>query len=315
MILQPITPFEPILTEDIPKGENWIGQIKWDGVRILTYFDGQEVKLYNRKKNERTLHYPELQDIRAYCRADSVILDGEMIALGNDGKPSFHEIMRRDGLRRLDRLNQVRNNVNVTYMVFDCLFYNNEWKHKWALKDRLELLQHIILPNESVQLVTSVPSQNIHHLYEVIRQENMEGIVIKDLNSTYAIGEKSDRWQKKKNYKDLIAVVGGVTYRGDVVNALLLGLYDKLGQLWYIGHAGTGKLKASDWRLLTEAIKPLITEKRPFINQPERLKTAVWLTPKLTVKIQYIEWTKGHSLRQPVIQAFVNVPPEECVFD
>jgi bifunctional non-homologous end joining protein LigD len=315
MILQPITPFEPILTEDIPKGENWIGQIKWDGVRILTYFDGQEVKLYNRKKNERTLHYPELQDLCAYCRADSVILDGEMIALGNDGKPSFHEIMRRDGLRRLDRLNQVRNNVNVTYMVFDCLFYNNEWKHKWALKDRLELLQHIILPNESVQLVTSVPSQNIHHLYEVIRQENMEGIVIKDLNSTYAIGEKSDRWQKKKNYKDLIAVVGGVTYRGDVVNALLLGLYDKLGQLWYIGHAGTGKLKASDWRLLTEAIKPLITEKRPFINQPERLKTAVWLTPKLTVKIQYIEWTKGHSLRQPVIQAFVNVPPEECVFD
>lgn len=315
MDIKPIIPFEPVSTEVFPRGENWIAQIKWDGVRILTYYDGQEVKLYNRKKNERTFHYPELQDIKSYCKANSVILDGEMIALGADGKPSFHEIMRRDGIRRLERVHHVQKMVQVTYMIFDVIFYNNEWINKRILKDRLDLLEQIIIPNKHVQLVTSSPAHEIQTLFKVVENHDMEGVLIKDLNSLYFIDEKSDKWQKKKNYKDLIAVVGGVTLRNKVVNALMLGLYDKEGQLWYIGHAGTGKLKQSEWRQLTKLIQPLVMEQRPFINKPERVKDALWIRPQITVKIQYIEWTEGRSLRQPSIQAFVNVPPDECMLE
>src|SRR3954471_6170842 len=102
--LEPIFAMEPVSSATIQSGEDWIAQIKWDGVRILTYADDQEVRLYNRKKNERTLHYPEVTNISEYCTSHSVILDGEVIVLGEDGKPSFHDVMRRDGLRKLERL-------------------------------------------------------------------------------------------------------------------------------------------------------------------------------------------------------------------
>ena len=93
MDLKPVAPFEPIRSETIPQGENWVAQVKWDGVRMLTYRDGRETRLINRKGNDRTAQYPEFIDVPSYCRASSVILDGEMIALSG-GKPSFHEIMR-----------------------------------------------------------------------------------------------------------------------------------------------------------------------------------------------------------------------------
>ncbi|MDK2823485.1 MAG: bifunctional non-ous end joining protein LigD [Clostridia bacterium] len=312
MQLKPIIPFEPVSTDTIPSGENWIAQIKWDGVRVLTYYDGHNVKLYNRKINERTDHYPELTKIKSYCKANSVILDGEIIALDSDGRPSFNEIMRRDAIKQMERVKDIRKKVKITYMVFDVVYCNGNWLDEWSLKERNELLTNILIPGEYVQLVST------HHdaitLFNVIKQYQMEGILIKDLNSRYYINGKNDRWQKKKFYRDLVAVVGGVTLRGRIVNALLLGLYDKKGQLWYIGHAGTGKLKHSDWKKLTERVKPLVTNQRPFINKPQRINKAIWLRPELTAKIQFAEWTKGKVLRQPSIQAFVELSPEECIF-
>ena len=313
MSLTPIVPFEPMSTETFPQGDQWIAQIKWDGVRILTYYDGKEAKLFNRKINERTYHYPELQDISNFCTADSVILDGEIIALGPNGKPSFHEVMRRDGLRRLERVSQVQKQVSISYMIFDVVFYNGEWVNNQSLQRRMELLKEIIKPNETVQLVTTY--ENSEHLFQIIKEQEMEGIVIKDKESKYIIGGKNNHWQKKKYYRDVIAVVGGVTLRDGIVNALILGLYDQQGNLWYIGHAGTGKLKKEDWRNLTKEITTIVIKERPFINKPERMKEAIWLKPYLTVKVQFSEWTPGHTLRHPSIQSFMDLPPEQCLLE
>lgn len=313
MPLQPIHPFEPVKADYIPEGEQWISQVKWDGVRILTYYDGENVQLFNRKLHERSFHYPEITTIQAFCKAKSVILDGEVIALGEDGKPSFHEVMRRDGIRRTERVKELTKQVPISYMIFDVLYCNGEWKIRLPLKDRLDLLQQTIVPNDQIQIVPSFP--NGEDLYAAVKQQDLEGIVVKDLNSEYLINGKDNRWQKIKNYKDILAVVGGVTLRYGIVNALLLGLYDQKGQLWYIGHVGTGKLKKSEWRELTENIADLVIIDRPFFNKPEREKEALWLKPLLAVKIQFMEWTKGDTLRQPSIQAFVDVTPEECVFD
>lgn len=310
--MKPIKPFEPIRKDTIPNG-NWITQIKWDGVRILTYYDGKEVRLYNRKMNERTQNYPELVDIKSYCEADSIILDGEVIALGKDGKPSFHEVMRRDGIRRLEKVRFMKEIVPVTYMIFDVIFFNGKWVDERSLKERINLLSEIIEPNKHVQLVAS--HEDPETLFDVIKQQGMEGIVMKKPDSQYKIGGKSDAWVKVKNYRDLIAVVGGFTLSGGIINAILLGLYDREGGLHYIGHTGTGKLKKSEWIDLTEKLKLMIVKERPFENKPERQKEAYWVRPELTVKIQYAEWTEGRSLRQPSIQAFVDVPPKQCVFE
>ncbi|MFX0559609.1 DNA ligase [Tepidibacillus infernus] len=312
MEFKPIVPFEPTITKEIPTGDKWIAQIKWDGVRILSYFNGHHVKLFNRKLNERTNHYPELIDIQTYCNVNSVILDGEVIALGNDGKPSFHEIMKRDGIRRLDKIKRMQNIVPITYMIFDILYLNGEWINSWPLKKRIKALSAIIKPNPTIQLVSS------HHdgkeLFNVVVQHQMEGIVVKNLNSSYIINGKDSRWQKIKNYQDLIAVVGGVTLREGIVNAILLGLYDQEGQLWYIGHAGTGKLTHTDWRSFTKKVKEHVQKERPFINKPERMNEVIWIRPQITVKVKFMEWTENQTLRQPSIQGFVDHPKDECTF-
>ncbi|NGQ93870.1 DNA ligase [Brevibacillus sp. SYP-B805] len=308
--MKPIIPMEPVSTELIPSGREWIAQVKWDGVRVLTYYDGKEVRLYNRKGNERTHHYPEITDLHSYCHAGSVILDGEIIALGEDGKPSFHEVMRRDGLRRMEKVAHIRNEVPVTYMIFDCIYQDGLWLNNQPLADRIDALSRIITPNERVQLVSSHPDGRA--LFEVIKQHGMEGIVMKDLTSRYIINGKDRRWQKCKNYRDLIAVIGGFTLSGGIVNAILLGLYDQAGKLWYIGHAGTGRLTTAEWRELTEKLHPLVTTACPFVQLPARHRDAFWVKPTHTVKIKFAEWTEGHTLRQPSIQAFVDVPPEEC---
>lgn len=310
--MEPIYPFEPVISETIPAEPHWRYEIKWDGTRILVYHDQGGTKLYNRKQNERTLHYPELLDVGSYCRASSVILDGEVIALAADGKPSFHEVMRRDLIQKLHRVDELRRTVPITYMVFDIVYYDGEWVHNRPLADRLQLLHGIVKPNESVQLAAS--HDDGERLFEVMRQQGMEGIVCKDLRSAYALGGKDDRWKKVKNYGDVIAAIGGYTLNGGIVNAVLMGQYDREGRLWYIGHTGTGKLSKAEWRDLTEVLVPMTVTSSPFANRPERHKDAYWVTPKLTAKVQYSEWRwqEGRALRQPSLQSFVNVPPEQC---
>jgi bifunctional non-homologous end joining protein LigD len=311
MELKPVVPFEPTSTQQYPKGDQWIAQIKWDGTRILTYFDGFQTQLFNRKCNERTLQYAELTKTSNFCNAESVILDGEVIAL-HKGKPSFHEVMRRDSLRKQEHISRVSGQIPIVYMVFDVLFYNGAWVTGENWEARNSLLEDIIIANESVQFVPSYG--DAEQLFNVVKEHDLEGIVCKDRNSQYRLDGKDKRWQKLKWTKDLIAVVGGVTYRSHIVNSLLLGLYDAEGRLWYIGHAGTGKLRQEDWRALTNKIETMKTTVMPFYNTPERSKDSVWIDPSITVKIQYLEWTLNQTLRQPSIQAFVHTPPQDCTF-
>ncbi|MCD9023297.1 DNA ligase [Cohnella silvisoli] len=311
--MKPIIPFEPIRAAHVPEGKQWIYQIKWDGVRILSYYDGTSIKLYNRKKNERTCQFPELTT-PDYCSAQSFILDGEVIALAADGKPSFHEVMRRDGIRRLERVPLALKEVPITYMIFDVVYFNDEWMNNRSLRERQQLLQDIVIPSPTVQLVASHLEGNT--LFDVIRQQSMEGILCKDLNSTYAIDGKDDRWVKVKNYGDVIAVIGGFTLNGGIVNSLLAGLYEN-GKLYFIGKVGTGKLSAADWRELTVTLKSIEVSESPFAIKHPDMRGAYWARPLLTARIQFAEWRiqEGRTMRQPSIQAFVDVLPDECVFE
>jgi bifunctional non-homologous end joining protein LigD len=312
LALEPVIPFEPVTTDDLPTGKSWTAQIKWDGVRMLTYADGQDIRLFNRKRNERTLQYPEYQDFAAYCRAGSAILDGEIIALV-DGVPSFHQVMKRDSLRNAAGIGPARNRVPVVYMVFDLLYRDGEWLTGLPLRERQRQLAETVIPGEHVQLVQSFPSP--WELFSAAGKLGLEGIVAKDLDSVYTLNGKDGRWRKKKHFKDVVAVVGGVTYRGNIVNALLLGLYDGGGRLHYIGHAGTGKLTVQDWREVTETARRMETPSMPFADPPERMTGARWVKPELTVKVRFLEWTPYGTMRQPSIQAFTTFSPRDCTFD
>lgn len=306
---KPISPFEPITASSPPSGAAWITQIKWDGVRMLLYYDGQETRLFNRRMNERTVQYPELHDIQAFCHADSVILDGEIIAF-DESKPSFHEVMRRDSLKQAQKIFQAISQVPVTYMIFDILFYNGDWVTDRTLADRQKLLDLIIQPRGNVQLVQSFPDGEA--LFRLMKQHRMEGVIYKDLSSTYSMNGKDGRWRKHKVMNDLYAVVGGVTFRGKTVNALLLGVYTQQHELVYIGHAGAGRLTHKDWLSITEKVLKIQAAHKPFINDPERSKDAMWVKQEITVKVEYLEFTPRGTMRHPSIQAIVEMDPSDC---
>lgn len=311
MDLQPVHPFEPILVQELPSpGDPWIAQVKWDGVRMLSYYDGQSLRLINRRGNDRTLQYPEFAGLYGDCRASSFILDGEMIAL-MDGKPSFHQIMGRDSLRRQMEISFAVRRIPVIYMVFDLLYYDGEWVTELPLRQRQDKLRQLITPNEQLQLVPNV--EDPAALYQVMKERGWEGVVCKNLDSSYAIGGKDARWQKLKFSHDLHAVIGGVTYRDGQVNALLLGVYDKDGRLLYIGHAGSARWHGEDWSRATKEAARLKAAERPFLHPPARLKDAVWLRPELTVKVSFMEWTPGGAMRHPVIQGWSPLEPARCL--
>ncbi|MEK3882083.1 DNA ligase [Paenibacillus sp. PL2-23] len=310
--LRPVHPFEPVRTATQPEGRQWTAQIKWDGVRMLTYYDGSNTRLVNRNLNDRTLQYPELLDVRTYCRANSVILDGEIIAF-QENRPSFYEVMKRDRLRAVPSIKAASARTPVTYMIFDILYQNGAWVIDKTLAERQALLQSLIIPRPNIQLVQNAADGEA--LFHLMKQYGMEGIMYKDLGSAYAINGKDGRWRKRKVFHDLIAVIGGVTLRDRLVNSLLLGVYTESGQLQYIGHAGGGKLTRKDWTAITEMAAGLRAERMPFANTPERSKDAVWITPALTVKVEYLELTPGGTMRHPTLQAIVDRPGKDCTTD
>ncbi|WP_426334263.1 DNA ligase [Paenibacillus silvae] len=309
-MFKPLIPFEPVSRDTLPAGSQWIAQIKWDGVRMLAYENGQELRLVNRRLHDRTVQYPELVRPRNLCSASSYILDGEIIALDPDtGRPSFYHVLRRDRMSRPDGIAQAVQQIPITYMVFDILFYDGKWVTDQTLAARQKLLHEVLCTGQHVQEVTNSPDAAA--LLTVMRQHQMEGIVCKDLSSTYGIHGKDARWQKIKIMHDLYAMIGGVTYRSGIVNAVAVGVYDG-PHFIYIGHVGTGKLNSTSWRELTAQIQPLITNDRPFYNIPERSAETTWIKPRLGLKVQYMELTHHRTLRHPSIQTFAEVTPEDC---
>ncbi|QMV45102.1 DNA ligase [Cohnella cholangitidis] len=308
--MKPLIPFEPISAKTIPSGDGWIAQMKWDGVRMLFYYDGQTLRLINRRLNDRTRQYPEFAVPSAYCTASSFILDGEMIAF-DASKPSFQEVMKRDSLRHEGSIKRAIMGTPVTYMVFDVLFANGDWVIDLPLRQRQQLLTEIIKPQNQVQPVTSHADAGA--LLEVMRSHAMEGIVLKQLESTYAINGKDNRWRKIKLFYDLYAVIAGVIIKDNIVRSVQLGLYDEDGSLRYIGHAGMGKLTVGQQRELTAMALEAEGAGMPFSNRPERSKETQWIAPSLVVKVQYMEWTSNKTMRHPTIQALVkDVPITEC---
>ncbi|OME97536.1 DNA ligase [Paenibacillus amylolyticus] len=310
-MFKPLIPFEPISRDTLPTGPQWIAQIKWDGVRMLAYEDGQELRLVNRRLHDRTAQYPELVTPRNLCSGSSYILDGEVIALDPDtGKPSFYHVLRRDRMSRPEGIAQAIHQIPVTYMVFDILFYEGKWVTDQPLSDRQRLLHEVLNTAPHVQEVTN--TLDAASLLTVMRQHQMEGIVCKDLTSSYGIQGKDQRWQKVKIMHDVYAMIGGVTYRSGIVNAVAVGVYDG-PDFVYIGHVGTGKLNSNTWRELTHQVEPLIRQDRPFHNVPERSAETTWVEPRIGVKVQYMELTHHNTLRHPSIQTFADVTREDCL--
>ncbi len=310
--MEPLIPFEPITADSIPVEGDWVFQVKWDGVRILVYKTGSETEVINRHLNNRTLQYPELMDTASYANADSFVLDGEVIALV-DGKPSFHQVMKRDRLRGEAVIEHMKDEIPIIYMVFDCLYVNGESMMDKPLYKRQELLRTIISETEHVRITENFAEGE--GLFQAVKEQGLEGIICKDLEAGYLPGGKDDRWQKIKNYQDVIAVVCGYIKNGSRIRSLLLGLYGPDNQLYYIGKTGRGRYSERDWKTIQAYLEKGEQVNCPFANSVKDAKNCQWISPIYTVKIQFLEWSESKTLRQPVLDSFVERNPLDCRFE
>lgn len=292
----PIAPMEPVKREKPFDSQEHVFQVKWDGVRILAFFNGTDVTLQNRRLHNRTVQYPELQALSRLSKYP-VVIDGEVIAL-KDGKPSFPTVMRRDRVASAGTVSSLINVIPISYMVFDILYYHHQMITNLPWHKRHEILQDLFSkPADPFHLVENFAGGIT--LFKEVQRMGLEGVVAKVRDSQYIPGGKSRLWQKIKNRPLLTCLIGGFTKRGENANSLLLGVFDQ-DQFLYVGRAGSG-LKEDQWVSLTQVLLKIQTSSSPFVNPPK--KTGItWVKPVHQVIVEYAEWTEETHLRSPVIK-------------
>lgn len=319
------TSIHPMLATSIEEpfdGPDWIFEIKWDGYRAVAFIDHGNVRLVSRNQNELTHRYPELKDLPKFVNGKNAILDGEVVALDDQGRPSFSLMQQRSGFRPGGKRGPVNAAVSVLYYAFDLLYLDGyDWR-KVPLEARKEKLKSITIPGDALRY-SDHSAEKGKALFELARQKGLEGIVAKERESAYQERRSSD-WLKIKIRRQVECVIGGSTEpEGSRAHfgSIVLGLYDSQGRLIHVGQAGSGftqKSLTEIWQLL----KKRETKTNPFYGEVEALRKVSWIKPDLVAEIEYTEWTEGASggsgpkLRAPVFLGLRDdKDPKECLLD
>ncbi|MBZ5654445.1 MAG: non-homologous end-joining DNA ligase [Acidobacteriia bacterium] len=297
---------------------NWVFEIKWDGYRAVAFMDEGSLRLVSRSQNDLTKQFPELRDLPKFVKAQRAILDGEIVALDDQGRPSFSLMQQRTGFRPGKHRLPGREGVPVIYYAFDLLYLDGMDLRRVSLEQRKQQLQSVIENSAVVHFSDHYPEKGIA-LFEAARQRGLEGIVAKKRSSTYD-EKRSSEWLKIKITTSQECVIGGYTDpegSREHFGALVLGLYDKQERLIHVGQVGTG----FDQRALKEvsdSLRPLETKKNPFYGEVAALRKVHFVRPELVAEIKFSEWTHetaegGTKLRAPVFMGLrPDKSPEEC---
>jgi bifunctional non-homologous end joining protein LigD len=272
---------------------------KLDGYRAIAFVQDGMVRLQSRRGIDLTVPFPELVADLAEQRVGSMILDGEIVALGRDGRPSFNALQNRAGLKSAKEIAQAQDESPVVFMCFDLLHFAGVNIRQNPYVDRRRYLSQCVLPGPHLQLVHV--SSDAEAMYAAALASGFEGIVAKRKDSQYQPGRRSAAWQKIKAVRSAEFVVGGYTQGQGARNslgALLLG-YWQGDELKFAGHVGSGLDEAGVERL-GKRFATLTTRKRPFARQPPLHRPTTWLEPELVAEVKFAGWTPDGHLRAPV---------------
>jgi len=302
-------------------GKDWLFEIKWDGYRAVAFVENGKTRLVSRNQNELTARYPELKDLAKSVKAQTAILDGEVVALDEQGRPSFSLMQQRTGFRPGGKRAVARADVPVLYYAFDLLYLDGKDYRRVPLEQRKNKLASILTLGDHVRYSDHYEEQG-KALLEIAREKGLEGILAKKRESVYQ-EQRSREWLKIKIRHTLEAVIGGYTPpEGSRAHfgSIVLGLYDQQGRLIHVGQAGSGfnqKSLAEIWKLLQK----LETKQNPFYGEVDALRKTYWVKPQLVAEIEYSEWTEGTTygtgpkLRAPVFLGLRDdKEPKECQF-
>ena len=301
-------PFKPMLAEPAKEPfdrAGWLFEVKWDGVRALAFVrregPAQDIVLYGRSLRRLNAQFPEIVDALAGLDVQSAVLDGEIFAPDDGGRPSFHRLQQRLHLNAASGERPAAGEVHVAFAVFDCLYLDGRDLRGRPFAERRAALETLVLPAGLVK--ADVVEARGTALFDAARELGFEGIVAKKASSPYKPGVRSADWVKVKIRRTLEAVVGGLTRgrgaRSTSFGALVLGQFDETGALVHIGQTGGGFTEA-DLTRFRERLAPLETKACPFATRPEVPGPITWVRPEVVVEVEYGEWTPDGLLRFPI---------------
>jgi bifunctional non-homologous end joining protein LigD len=284
-------------TERLPEGPDWIFELKLDGYRALAIKSAGRIQLRSRNGNDFNARYAGV--VKALTAIpDETVLDGELVALDEDGKPSFNTLQ-----------NYGSAGVTVIFYIFDILVLAGRDVMAEPLLRRRELLEEHVLPSLSEPVRYSpVLEASLRDLIQSVKAQGLEGLVAKRRNSRYEPGQRSGAWQKMRINQSQEFVLGGYTLGGTTFDALVFGYYEN-GKLVYAARTRNGftpKLRAD----LMKKFKPLVTETCPFSTLPEKkagrwgagltaakMEECRWIRPQVVAQFEFVEWTTDGHLR------------------
>src|SRR5579872_3510601 len=308
-----VAPMLANLADSPPRGDQWLYEIKWDGVRSICYIEDGRAELYSRRGNRCTQQYPELTVLPRQVNATTAILDGEIAVLDEQGRPRFNLIQPRISVDDPNSIAHLSRSTPVSLFLFDVLYVDGYDLRAVPLIERKKVLASLVEPTDRIR-VSDHFIANGAEMLEAARQSGLEGIIAKRLDSKYE-GRRSSDWVKVKVNTEQEFVIAGFTHgERSYFSSLILGQY-KDGKLVHAGQVGTGFNERS-LKEIYSRLEPLITTTSPFgAAIKNRLgRDVTWVKPELVAQIKYLEFTPDGQLRAPVFVSLrTDKEPKEVV--
>ncbi|MGH2915861.1 MAG: DNA ligase D [Solirubrobacteraceae bacterium] len=278
----------------------WSFEVKWDGVRAIAYARPGHLRLESRNLNEITDAYPEVRGMLADLGMHEAVLDGEIVAFGQDGRPSFERLQRRMHVTSSSAVRRLAASTPVVYAIFDLLHLDGRGLISLPYAQRRERLEALGLRGPAWRVPAAHAGRG-RGLLDATGAQGLEGIVAKRLDSRYEPGRRTGAWIKIKHTRRQELVIGGWLpgegRRAQRIGALLMG-HGQDGGLRYAGRVGTGFTDRSLIEL-ARALEPLRADATPFAHTPKLPRNAVFVKPVLVAEIEFREWTGDGVMRAP----------------
>ena len=305
-----LAPMLAMTWEAVRSDPDWLVEPKLDGYRVIAFIAGTAVRLQSRRGIDLTPQFPEIVAELAAFGADRMILDGEIVALGPDGRPSFNALQNRAQRRGEKDIADAQRQTPAVLVCFDLLHFAGINLRSAPYVARRRYLAQCLLPARHIQLVHA--GKDAEALYAAAIASGYEGVVAKRLDSIYQPGQRVATWRKVRPVRSAEFVIGGCTKgKGarEPLGALLLG-YWKDGSLEYAGHVGSGLDEAAVAQL-TQRTRELTRKSSPFAQKPPIHRPTTWLEPRLVAEVNFSDWTPAGLLRAPVFARLRDdIPPE-----
>ena len=277
----------------------WVFEIKYDGVRVIAERRGEEVRMLGRSGEDITARYPEIAEALLGLRIEQIVLDGEIVAYDEGGRPSFSRLQKRMLLNRPRDIAAAMSRAPVRAVFFDCLALEGRDLRGLRLVDRKECLARVLPPAGVVQASDHVEEQG-EAFFDAASEMRLEGIIGKRADSRY-VGKRSPDWVKIKCQRRQEFVIGGYTDprgSGRHFGALHVGVYQdgKLVHVTRVGGGFDGALQDRIWKQLRE----LGREDSPFGGSGPHGREDHWVEPALVCEVRFTEWTPDGGLRHPI---------------